>query len=572
MSKPNERRLYRPIPELLPIKQRKVMAWTLKDTQLDDPAPGRTDKRRRVMESPHGPEGIGISRHELGHALWSPVAPPDVDFDADCVQAFEDVRINLWLERIGLPVDEPRTPEHIGNVRRCFAADLTRGDVAWILKRAMACIGAPSLDPVVAEAVATVALVIPEVGAFHERWDRRARTVFGPGRMEVFTTVMAEAERFARELADLLGELAESEPPPSGRPGEGEGDPGDGDADDQTPPDGDEHQAGGEAEAGRGSGSAESELREPTVSEGLAETLRQQASAAAQAARARLLSGGTVSLGGESLAATPAEADGATALAMRDETEARRYARAKAVRDYEASVSKAGVRRLLPQSEHTRFSYGEATLVNPPLTRVSPSARAALGRSVKSRPEGSIPTRMDRYMIDGAVFRAVGKRRQSATILQDVSGSMSLSTGEIDALCVAASGRATVATYSGSGTRGELRVVAKGYRRCLASQYRARGMGGNVVDMVALEWLAKQPGRRIWVSDAMVTGHGDCHDAGMVGEAIRFCDDHSIAWVLSPDDAVALLDGDVSVLPTGHRYEGGNSPTWRPRPFVPRWR
>ena len=99
------KRPYRPYPELND-RSRKLIPWTFVDTILgESPLPGATDKRAKVMHSPHGPEGVGISRHEQLHNRHSPVAPPRVPFNPNIVQAIEDARLNLLAERIGLPTD-----------------------------------------------------------------------------------------------------------------------------------------------------------------------------------------------------------------------------------------------------------------------------------------------------------------------------------------------------------------------------------------------------------------------------------------------------------------------------------
>lgn len=65
-----------------------------------------------------------------------------------------------------------------------------------------------------------------------------------------------------------------------------------------------------------------------------------------------------------------------------------------------------------------------------------------------------------------------------------------------------------VAIYSGRGDKGELRIVAQGDLRATSDSLKPFG-SGNVVDLPALEWLAKQPEPRLWVSDGRVSGVGD---------------------------------------------------------------
>lgn len=149
---------------------------------------------------------------------------------------------------------------------------------------------------------------------------------------------------------------------------------------------------------------------------------------------------------------------------------------------------------------------GELHVTRAPLTVSLRGGRLA-GRGLGARREGSIIRYAHRWPSDRAIFRG-RRRRSSATVLVDVSGSMSLSADSLDRLLLATPAGALVAIYSGRGTEGELRIVASGTRRAGPKHLKPFARG-NIVDVPALEWLARQPEPRLWVSDGAVTGVGD---------------------------------------------------------------
>jgi hypothetical protein len=121
--------------------------------------------------------------------------------------------------------------------------------------------------------------------------------------------------------------------------------------------------------------------------------------------------------------------------------------------------------------------------------------------------EGSVVRFVQRWPVDRAIFRRRARAR-GGTLLIDHSGSMSLGVEDLDRFLLAAPVGMRVAVYSGEGAVGELRVVADGGRRA-AVPHLARFGKGNIVDLPALEWLARQRSPRIWVTDGGVTGVGD---------------------------------------------------------------
>jgi hypothetical protein len=115
---------------------------------------------------------------------------------------------------------------------------------------------------------------------------------------------------------------------------------------------------------------------------------------------------------------------------------------------------------------------------------------------------------------------------------------MSITAEEVEEIVRAAGGAAVVAIYSGSGDAGELRIVARGDRRVASDQFESFG-SGNVVDLPALEWLAKQPAPRLWLSDGCVTGVGDQGCDQLLERCKSVVERGRIQRV---DDAAAALD------------------------------
>ncbi|HEB88821.1 MAG TPA: hypothetical protein ENI85_04550 [Deltaproteobacteria bacterium] len=184
---------------------------------------------------------------------------------------------------------------------------------------------------------------------------------------------------------------------------------------------------------------------------------------------------------------------------------------------------------------------GRMTIVHPPLTVRSPARRRGGPSAGVCATGGARITRPDRFALDGAIFHRV-RRHGGGTVLIDASGSMSLASEDIEAICVAAGGSALVAVYSGEGGTGELRVVADRGRRARAEDCGTRGIG-NVIDLPALHWLAGRPAPRFWVSDGGVTGVGD-EPCETLSEACRQLVGRArIQQVASVKEAVEALEG-----------------------------
>jgi hypothetical protein len=129
-----------PYPELVESGGRRP-PWKIEDSNDHDwlPTSGITDKKARRIFVPLEAGGRGVSIHELAHVHWSPERLPRVRYPLILLQAVEDARINLGLERIGLPVTLDR--EQLAYVAHLAARDAKSGDIASTIVRAIASLG-----------------------------------------------------------------------------------------------------------------------------------------------------------------------------------------------------------------------------------------------------------------------------------------------------------------------------------------------------------------------------------------------------------------------------------------------
>jgi hypothetical protein len=385
--------------------------WKIADSADQDwlPSNGATNKLAKELYVPLEPGGEGVTTHELAHVRWSPERLPRVRFPLILLQAVEDARINLGLERIGLPVELDR--EGLAHVAHLAASDAKRGDVAATVVRAIAALGTDAESTLREELSAlpghTAELAmgwVDDVGARLERARERVAESVAPFRV---------ARQIARDLAREL----------------------------------DRH------------GLLRDDLRVPGV--GCCQVV-----AHADDRRGRR---GT-----------------ATGAAKRLAYE-RRLARGR--------------------GDAGGIAVGRMRISCPPLIVRQPSVLSAGLCRRRVATEGTFIRRPDRLAIDRAIFQRSG-RGGGGTILVDTSGSMCFDTEQIEQIVRAAGGAAVVAIYSGSDVEGELRIVARGDLRVSSELLQPFG-SGNIVDLPALEWLAKQPEPRLWLSDGCVTGVGD---------------------------------------------------------------
>lgn len=145
-----------------------------------------------------------------------------------------------------------------------------------------------------------------------------------------------------------------------------------------------------------------------------------------------------------------------------------------------------------------------------------------------------------RGLVDGRVFRRA-VRSLGGTVLIDTSGSMSLSAENVDAILVAARSAVKIAMYSGKGDVGELRVIASKGRRAAVDDLAPFG-SGNIVDLPALEWLARERGPRVWISDGGVTGIDDVPSGELQRRCTSLCARSKVERVRDVATAVEVLE------------------------------
>jgi hypothetical protein len=154
------------------------------------------------------------------------------------------------------------------------------------------------------------------------------------------------------------------------------------------------------------------------------------------------------------------------------------------------------------RTKESSSRWGELTIVHKKLVDKL-AAREA--RRVRPSDVGAVPRYMHRLMSDQRIF---GRRRKKkafeGTVLIDCSGSMRLTPSMVDEILTRWPA-VTVATYNGSGTRGELWIIANKGKRAKEADLKPP-YGGNVVDGPSLDWLAKEKMPRVWISDGGVTG------------------------------------------------------------------
>ena len=164
-------------------------------------------------------------------------------------------------------------------------------------------------------------------------------------------------------------------------------------------------------------------------------------------------------------------------------------------------------------------------------------------RARRAATEGTMLRDIWRYAHDQRVFTTpVAHRYGGGSVLIDTSGSMSLDGDDIAAIIAGAPGATLVAIYSGHGTEGELRIVVRDGRRVGVEGLTPFG-SANVVDQPALEWLAKQPEPRVWISDGSVTGCNDRASGDIKRRCKSICRRASIQRVGDAAAAAKLLVG-----------------------------
>ena len=178
--------------------------------------------------------------------------------------------------------------------------------------------------------------------------------------------------------------------------------------------------------------------------------------------------------------------------------------------------------------------WGELKIETVPLTKLISKKPAMRHRFSDS---GLRIRQIHRDDIDGMVFVESHRNFRIGSLLIDCSGSMDISIQEIERIVLQCPGM-IIAVYAGEAyyePAGVLRIVAKNGKMC-SRENLSLNMGNNIVDMPALQWLAKQPQKpRFWVSDGNVTGLTKEGNIGIsqaiVDESFNFIKTHQILRV-----------------------------------------
>lgn len=528
-----------PFPDLVDPRKKSPKAWDVRPSMTSS----RVDKRNRIMMLSVGPERRDAARHELGHIRWSPVNVPTTDYNPWILQAVEDARINVGLERAGVPL--AACDETAEDLRDLFAANAD--DPLATIIRAVACTGDQVAEGIARQALSKLA--DRKAAAIGHAWlDRLAITMRGQrgAPVQPFTVAEQEAKRLAAELAQWAKEEEAPQEQEQEQPtpvesvlaaGSESSEQGEQEAPGNAPGNG----------AGGFSGKVEGFKTDDQRRDQEADPIRAAAvEEGRKAARSAIDNGGRADLAKpvatSTIAARPM--DRAKLRAVQERAEQRANERAAARLASEARrVAAIGARQAATRTrvfgDGGNPESGVLRIETPPLVIPQPNVAANAARLPRCSTEGSMIRRPDRYMIDRAIFARLAKR-EGAVVLLDQSGSMSVSPEETEALCLAAGRGAVVATYSGGGGEGVLRIVASGSMRAAPEAFEAF-MGGNCVDFAALRWLSQQPGRRLWVSDGGVSNVRDQRTETIV-EAVRALTERSgITRAHRIDVACAML-------------------------------
>lgn len=177
-------------------------------------------------------------------------------------------------------------------------------------------------------------------------------------------------------------------------------------------------------------------------------------------------------------------------------------------------------------------------------TRVNRKAKGNLGRKRIAANTGINPRRMNRMLTDPQRRVFDRKRRiNGGIVIIDQSGSMALSTDDIERLMEASPG-CTIVGYSnmpGYRDQDNAWVLARDGRRV---ETLPSGHGGNGVDGPIVRWAVEQVKRSepiVWVCDGVVTSYHDTVHLNLTLECAQLVRRHSIHMTPTVTDAIAAL-------------------------------
>jgi hypothetical protein len=180
--------------------------------------------------------------------------------------------------------------------------------------------------------------------------------------------------------------------------------------------------------------------------------------------------------------------------------------------------------------------WGKMQIFKPHL-EVNLQSKIKGGREYRPMDYGVNPKYMNRWCVDKKVFKQK-QRVYGGTILIDASGSMSFS-GEDILEIMQMLPAVTIAMYNDRGQdweTGSLRIIGQNGKRVNQDYLDRWTGGGNLVDGPALAWLAKQPPKRIWVSDMYVFGLHNSNSNNLLKDCIEQCKRSGITRLADVDE------------------------------------
>lgn len=198
--------------------------------------------------------------------------------------------------------------------------------------------------------------------------------------------------------------------------------------------------------------------------------------------------------------------------------------------------------------EAEQLSGWYAVIPNKPPREIAHTGR--LGRRRIATNAGKNPSRLHNYY--GDPMRRIFTRKTRGTnalVIVDVSGSMSLTTDDLDQIMKASAG-ATVIAYSSSGDdEPNTHLLAHNTRRV---RTLPRFAGGNGIDAPAALWAIKNYRKQnapiLWITDGRVTGIGDHTSTHLRTQCKRLA--RKYGALIAPDVPEALHK--LHQLKTGH--------------------
>ena len=563
---------------------------------------GQTDIGNRRMIIPLTPIGKMIARHEMAHVKWSPEKIPRVRYHQDIIQSVEDARINMGLANKGIPMGLETSLDKLVSER--FDVDLEHKAFHACVLRTIASIGT-SCEHRLKRKVRD----LPEPwGRNGSEWITRIENalVSGAKRKRLPVAPFALVRKLSLELAKDMELLAQDKKEedrrereeegreeeddtglikePGGKPSELEG-YSDGTSTDDGPEEDGEGEVGGCSEAApheKPAGKAGGAASEPESPEILSEpepkpiTVKEPSLHARRAMIRIQKEARRKNIKFDPLTRRSGTMGMLKGIDLDEIEEAVGYQPNKRgfdsyfdKKEFGSGLGEHARRHYSDRAERQRLKRkdgldamglsGRMDIHRPPLNTPQEMVSAGNAPKPKCSTEGSVIIRPDRLCIDRAIFGRRGSGgvgvgfSGACTILIDISGSMGLSTTDIENLVSAAGGYATVATYCGSGKSGRLTIVASAAKRASRDDMRRTGPG-NIVDLPALKWLATQSHPRIWVCDGAVTGVGDhyhaainlaCDEEAVRGRITRFPDvDDAIKNIKNMDRTALKFGGD----------------------------